>query len=46
MIGVVELASSSTAVDSSEVVRVDIVVVGDPSPSESSVVGPLHSVAS
>lgn len=47
MIAVVELATSSTAVDSSAVVaRVGIVVVGDRSASEPSVVGSLHSVAS
>lgn len=44
---VVELATSSTAVDSAVVAaRVGIVVVVDRSPSEPSVVGPLHSVAS
>ena len=42
-----EPASSSTAVDSSAAARAGIVVVaGDRSPSEPSVVGPLHSVAS
>lgn len=47
MIAVVELATSSTVADSSAVVaRVGIVVVVDQSPSEPSVVGPLHSVAS
>lgn len=48
VIAVVELATSSTAVDSSAAAaRVGIVVVVvDRSPSEPSVVGPLHFVAS